>query len=45
VRILGATTVHIDYFGYRVNLPPNEIPKLNERTKIVRNPDSDALTP
>lgn len=45
VRIFGTTTVHIDYFGYRVNLPPNEIPKLNERNKVVGNPHFDALTP
>jgi outer membrane lipoprotein-sorting protein len=45
VRIFGTTTVHIDYFAYRVNLPPSQIPKLNERNRIVRNPGSEAPIP
>jgi outer membrane lipoprotein-sorting protein len=45
VRIFGTTTVHIDYFGYRVNLPPNEVPKLNERNKVARDSNPGAPTP
>ena len=36
VRIFGTTTVRIDYFGYRVNLPPEEIPRFNERARLAR---------